>query len=65
MCTQMRAAVYSSLSSGDKMRLAGCMEDFEVADLVCGMTEKARTLFLEDLHLEDPTLAECVKGAVW
>ena len=62
---QMRGVVFNSISQGDKMKLAACMEDYEVADLICSMSEKARTNFLEDLVLEDNALAESAKDAIW
>ena len=54
-----------SLSPVDCMRLVGEMDEDQVAQLLAVLAPKARAIFLEDLAMEDSTLATCAVDAVW
>ena len=61
---QVRGAVLMSLSTPDRMRLVGEMDEDQVAELLSVLAPRPRAIFLEDLALEDSTLATCAVDAV-
>jgi len=61
---QVRGAVLMSLNPTDRMRLVREMDDDQVAELLTVLAPRPRALLLEDLALEDSTLATCVVNAV-